>query len=106
MFDRSKTVVLTGVVREFQWTNPHSWVQLEVMKPGGVGSVSWSIESGSPSSLARQGWKRTSLKPGDMITVTINPLRSGQPGGNFVQAKLADGTTLGRNGYSPETAAN
>lgn len=104
MFDRSKEVVLTGVVKEFQWTNPHSWVQLTVPRPGGT-SVEWSVESGSPSSLARQGWKRTSLKPGDAVTLTINPLRSGQPGGNFVSVKFADGRVLGRNsGSAPEGA--
>jgi hypothetical protein len=103
MFDRTKTVVLNGVVKEFQWTNPHSWVQLQVPGPDGQ-SVSWSLESGSPSSLARQGWKRTSLKAGDRVAVTINPLRSGEHGGNFIAAKFADGTVLGRNGGTPEGA--
>lgn len=95
MFDSSKEIVLTGVVKEFQWTNPHTFVQLEVPGPKGT-TVEWSIESSSPSSLARQGWKRTSIKAGDRLAVTINPLRSGEPGGNFVQAKFDDGRVLTR----------
>jgi hypothetical protein len=95
MFDRNKEVVLTGVVKEFQWTNPHTFVQLAVPGPNGT-TVEWSIESSSPSSLARQGWKRTSIKAGDQVVVTINPLRSGERGGNFLQAKFSDGRILGR----------
>lgn len=95
MFDRSKEIVLTGVVKEFQWTNPHTFVQLAVPGPNGT-TVEWSIESSSPSSLARQGWKRTSLKAGDQVVLTINPLRSGEHGGNFLQAKFPDGHVIGR----------
>lgn len=95
MFDSTKEIVLTGVVKEFQWTNPHTFVQLVV--PGSDGkSVEWSIEGSSPNGLSRIGWKRTSIKAGDQVAVTINPLRSGQPGGNFVQLKFADGRILSR----------
>ncbi len=102
MFDASKEIVLTGVVKEFQWTNPHTFVQLEVQGTNGT-SVEWSIEGSSPNGLARIGWKRTSIKTGDQLEITINPLRSGEHGGNFVQAKFADGRILTRRG--PEAPA-
>jgi hypothetical protein len=105
MFDDSKEVVLTGVVKEFQWTNPHTFVQLEVKNSDGS-VVEWSIEGSSPNGLARIGWKRTSIKAGDQLAVTINPLRSGEHGGNFVQAKFPDGRILTRRaGEAPATGA-
>jgi hypothetical protein len=93
MFDNQKEVVLEGTVREFQWTNPHSWVQLTVMENGQ--SVEYSIEGSSPNGLARRGWTRNSLKPGDRVKVTIHPLKDGSKGGSFVKAVLPDGKTLG-----------
>jgi hypothetical protein len=94
MFDQTKTVVLKGKVLEFQWTNPHSWIEMEV--PNGRGGVDkWSIELNSPNNLARQGWKRTMLKPGDEVTVTINPLRDGKKGGLFNTVLLPNGTMMG-----------
>jgi len=105
MFDDSKEIVLTGVVKEFQWTNPHTFVQLEVKGPDGA-VVEWSIEGSSPNGLARIGWKRTSIKAGDQLAVTINPLRSGEHGGNFVQAKFPDGRVLTRRaGEAPAPGA-
>jgi phage-related protein len=63
MFDQTKIVVLNGTVKQFQWTNPHAWIELDV--PGKGGQVTqWSLELNSPNNLSRQGWKRTSLKPG------------------------------------------
>lgn len=93
-FDLSKTVTLTGVVKEFQWTNPHSWIQLMVTDATG-NAVEWSIEMSAPSSLARQGWKPKTLKAGDQISVAMHPLRDGRPGGSLVTATLADGTRIG-----------
>jgi hypothetical protein len=92
MFDNTKNVELDGTVREFQWTNPHSWIQLTVMENGQ--SVEYSIEGTSPNGLARRGWTRTSLKPGDRVKVTMHPLKDGSKGGSFVKAVKADGTTL------------
>ena len=93
MFDQSKTVVLKGVVGEFQWTNPHSWIQLDVAGRPQAGR--WSIELSSPNNLGRQGWKRTTLKAGDVVTVTINPLRDGKKGGLFNSIVLPGGKKLG-----------
>ena len=93
MFDNAKEVVLEGTVREFQWTNPHSWTQLTVMENGA--SVEYSIEGGSPNGLARRGWTRNSLKAGDRVKITVHPLKDGSKGGSFVKAVKADGTALG-----------
>jgi Family of unknown function (DUF6152) len=94
VFDRTKKVMLTGTVKDFQWTNPHAWIQLDV--PGDKGqSTEWGVECGSPNMMARTGWKKTSLKPGDRITVVVNPLLDGRTNGSLVTATLADGTVLG-----------
>lgn len=103
--DRSKTVTIQGVVKEFRWTNPHSWIDLEVAKATG-GSELWSIEMNPPPYLVKSGWKSSTLKPGDKVSVTLNPIRTGEPGGIFVSVTLADGTTLGgRGGGAPAPAA-
>jgi hypothetical protein len=93
MFDRSKEMTLVGVVAEFQWTNPHSWIELDVPNENG-GTDKWSIELNSPNNLSRQGWKSNSIKPGDKITVVIWPLRSGEKGGLFISLTLPDGQVL------------
>jgi len=93
MFDRSKETTLVGVVHEFQWTNPHSWIELDVANDSG-GVDKWSIELNSPNNLSRQGWKSDSVKPGDKISVVIWPLRSGEKGGLFISLTLPDGSTL------------
>jgi len=93
-FDMAKEITISGTVKEFQWLNPHSWIQMNVKDASG-NTVEWSIETGSPSSLARQGWKPRILKPGDQITVITHPLRDGRNGGSLVSVKLADGTRIG-----------
>lgn len=94
MFDQAKEVVMTGVVKEFQWTNPHTWVQVEVNQNGKP--VVWSVEGGSPNGLRRQGWTSATFKAGDRINITINPLKNGEAGGSFVRATLPNGKTIGR----------
>jgi hypothetical protein len=94
MFDREKVVSMKGVVREFQWTNPHCWVQL-VAKDDHGASQDWALEALSPNVIGRMGWKRNSLKPGDEITAFFNPTRDGSHGGNLVKVTRADGTVVG-----------
>jgi len=94
MFDQSKTLTLTGAVTSFEWTNPHAYIEIDVPEEKG-GVKHWSIELGSPSILQQSGWKFSDLKKGYKVTLRINPLRSGQPGGFLVQATLPDGRTLG-----------
>ncbi len=94
MFDQSKMVTLKGTIREFQWTNPHAFIHIDV--PNGAGGVdTWQVELNSPNNLKRQGWKSSSLKPGDAVTLVLNPLKDGTKGGLFVSAQLPDGSTLG-----------
>ena len=93
-FDRSKKVVLVGVVKDFQWTNPHAWIQLVVQDSQGT-QTEWGVECGSPNMLARTGWKKSLLAPGDQVVATVNPLLDGRPNGSLVSITLADGTVLG-----------
>jgi hypothetical protein len=98
MFDRDKQVKLTGTVTQFGWANPHSWIEIEVPNDSG-GTERWSVECNSPNNLARQGWKSTSLKTGDKVTIIIHPLRNGDKGGSFVSVTLADGSVLSDPSY-------
>jgi Family of unknown function (DUF6152) len=93
MFDRDKQVSLTGTIVQFEWTNPHSWIQIDVPSENG-GTDRWSVECNSPNNLVRMGWKSTSLKPGDKVTILIHPLRNGEKGGSFLSVTLPDGTVL------------
>jgi len=94
MFDQKKQVTLNGTVREFQWTNPHAFIHIEVANGSG-GKELWQVELNSPNNLKRQGWKSTSLKAGDVVTLVLNPLKDGSKGGLFVSVKRPDGTVLG-----------
>jgi hypothetical protein len=87
MFDSTKNVTLEGTIKEFQWTNPHSWVQI-VAKDASGKDVEYSIEGGSPNGLSRQGWKRTSLKPGDKAVLVMHPLKDGTAGGSLVTVSV------------------
>lgn len=92
MFDQKKIMTLDGTVAEFQWTNPHAFIELGV--PVGGKLRRWAIELNSPNNLKRQGWRRNSLKRGDRIRVRVAPLRDGKQGGLFLDLKFADGRVL------------
>ncbi len=94
MFDLSKKVVIRGTVVDFNWTNPHSNFQVSVLNRDGTRSV-WGVEMNSPNNLIRVGWTRTTIKPGDKVTVTVRPLRDGAPGGQYVSIVLPGGKHLG-----------
>ncbi len=94
MFDMTKTVTISGTVQQFNWTNPHSSFKVLVANSSGTEDV-WAVEMGGPNNLIHEGWKRTTLKPGDKVTVTVRPLRDGVPGGSYVGIVLADGTSWG-----------
>jgi Family of unknown function (DUF6152) len=94
MFDMQNEVALTGTVREFQFTNPHCWIQLTV--PGTGAADEWSIQMGAPIQVFQGGWNAHTLKPGDRIKVTVHPMRDGSKGGNFISATGADGQHLGK----------
>jgi hypothetical protein len=94
MFDITKAVTISGTIQEFNWTNPHSNFKVDVVNSSGNEEI-WSVEMNSPNNLVREGWKRTTLKVGDKVTVTVRPLRDGTPGGQYVSIILADGKYLG-----------
>ena len=92
MFDQRKIMTLEGTVTEFQWTNPHAFVEMDVTAGGAT--THWSIELNSPNNLKRQGWTRSALKRGDRISLRMNPLRDGNHGGLFLDVHLPDGRVL------------
>jgi hypothetical protein len=96
MFDQTQEVALKGKVVDFQWTNPHAFIHVEVPAAAGKNAGVWEIELNSPNNLKRQGWSSSSVKPGDEITLLANPLRDpAKKGGLFVNLTRADGSILG-----------
>ena len=95
MFDAEKAQTIAGTVKDFQWTNPHAWIMLDVAKEGQAAPATWAIEMGGPGGLARQGWRPKTLTPGMPVSVTVHPLRDGTNGGQFMSITLPDGTKLG-----------
>jgi hypothetical protein len=88
MFDSAKVVTLKGTITQFNWTNPHVSIFLD------VNGTIWGIELTSPGNLTRGGWNRNIIKVGDKVEVEVNPLRDGKPGGGFRQMTLASGQVL------------
>jgi hypothetical protein len=93
-FDRTKALTMSGVVREVQWNNPHTWIQVLVTDAKGR-KTEWGFECGSPNMMSRTGWKRTTLKMGDKVTVVGNPLKNGRTNALLVKITLPDGRVLG-----------
>ena len=100
MFDLEKQVTVEGTVKEFQWTNPHCWLQVTV-PDGKGGTQEWSFEMGAMGMLARTGWKSTTVKPNDKVSVLMNPLKSGAPSGRLLKVTLPDGRVMGPGGNAP-----
>jgi hypothetical protein len=100
-FDSNRVVKIEGTITQFRWTNPHASIKIDGEAEGAEDGV-WTIEMTAPNILINQGWKRTSLRPGDKVTMFVNPLRNaitlkdGSQGSLYVGAILADGTELGR----------
>jgi hypothetical protein len=93
MFNMSKRINVKGVVREFQWTNPHCSIQLLVKDRSGK-DVEWNLEMGAPIYLQDHGWRPSTLKAGQVVTVTMSPLLDGQHGGLVLAVVTADGQKL------------
>jgi hypothetical protein len=104
MFDAEKSKTLEGTVKEFQWTNPHSWILMTVDNAQGQ-PEQWAIEMGGPGGLARQGWVPKTLTPGMKIKTIIHPLRDGTNGGQFMAVTLPDGTQMGNPNAAPTANA-
>jgi uncharacterized protein DUF6152 len=90
----AKTIVLTGTVKQFQFTNPHSWIQVDVKDQTGK-VVEWSLEWGSPNTLSRQGVHPSTFPVGAKATFKVHPMKSAAPLASFVAAKFEDGTIVG-----------
>jgi hypothetical protein len=94
MFDREKAVNISGVVKEYEWTNPHVWIH--VLVPDAQGTPrEWSFEMQSVQQDAAAGWRADSVKPGDKVSVEYHPLKDGSRGGQLMSAILANGQRLG-----------
>jgi hypothetical protein len=104
MFDMNKDVTLNGTIKEWQWTNPHTWIVFVVPNASG-GVDEYGIEGMSPNYLARNGWSKHTLNPGDKVELVIHPLRDGRKGGFDVSVKFPDGKLM-YNLPHRETAAN
>jgi hypothetical protein len=100
MFDSDNQVKLSGTVKQFQWTNPHVYIEMDGknVKDEKAEVRHYTIECASPGILTRIGWKFNMLKAGDTITVIVAPLRTGEPGGLLKQITLSDGRKLGNGG--------
>ena len=94
-FDGDKVVVLKGTVTEWKWSNPHVWIFLSVDDDKGS-TMAWAIEGRTPGQLVRAGWSKSSLKPGDVITVDFSPAKDGSRTGLLTRVRLADGSVLGQ----------
>jgi hypothetical protein len=105
MFDQGKRIVVKARVAEFQWTNPHAFLELTVAGADGA-PQHLSLELNSPNNLKRQGWSRNAVKPGDEIQVTYNPLRNGKPGGLFNALVLANGKVLAEAAFASGKPVN
>ena len=92
-FDYEKHVTIKGLVKEVQWTNPHSFIQVMVEAQGDQ-KVQWSVEIGSPSLNIDMGWRKSSVKPGDIVTIELAPARNGKPYGTLRVLTFADGRQL------------
>jgi hypothetical protein len=92
MFDHDQSLKVTGTVKNFEWTNPHSWLNIVVQDASGTHP--FGFETRSPSNLAQLGMNPQSMKPGDKVTVTYHPLKDGSHGGEIVMLVLSDGKVI------------
>ena len=99
MFELGKDVTVEAVVKEVQFTNPHVWLQILVADGKGE-QTNGPSSRGAPGMMLRNGWKLSTLKPGDKVTLTMHPLNDGSPGGSLVRVKVPDGRT----GLEPPTS--
>lgn len=93
MFEPELTRELHGTVKEFKWSNPHAWIEIDVPDESGE-PIMWAVEMTAPNNLMRTGWNRRTLQPGDEVVLTIRPLRDGGLGGTFVKVTTPDGVEM------------
>ena len=94
VFDRTKQLKLDGTVKAFKWQNPHTWLEVDVKNAKGAVET-WVVEMTSPTYLVKAGWKNNSVKPGDKVSVLVNPVKAGDVrSGIFISITLPDGRVL------------
>jgi hypothetical protein len=93
MFDNNRSITLHGKVIKFQWTNPHSYLEIDA-DDGKGGTKHYTLEMTSPNMMSRGGWTSRTIKTGDVVTVIVSPLRDGKPGGLLLQVTLPSGKVM------------
>jgi hypothetical protein len=101
MYETEKTVTVSGTVKDFEYVNPHAWLNVVVTDDSGEHTL-WGFEAEGPSVLIRSGIKKDALQPGDLVTVKARPLRDGRPAGDWVSVTKADGTVLAAGGAAAD----
>jgi len=94
MFDHEKAITVTGTLKEFEFTNPHCWLHVDVVDATTGRTLEWAFEMGSVGQIAAQGWKADTVKPGDKITIEAHPMKDGSRGGQYMSATLSDGRSF------------
>ena len=97
MFDPEKLITQTGLVKEFEWTNPHVWIHIMVPDQSGK-SVEYSFEMQAVAAVISGGWRPDSVRPGDKVTIEYHPLKDGSRGGQLLSAVLPSGQQLNNGG--------
>jgi Family of unknown function (DUF6152) len=92
-FDTGKTVVMKGTVTRWFWANPHCFLSYDVKDETG-NATHWVAETSNPPDMINRGWSKDTFKPGDEVTVTVEPVKNGRPAGRLLQVVLPDGKTL------------
>ena len=95
VFDRTRELTIVGTITEFKWSSPHAWIHIDVKDANGHVD-NWGVEMDPASVLAKVGWKSTTLKPGDKVSIVVHPLRNDEKGGQYVSITLPDGSKLGQ----------
>ena len=103
-FDTTKEVTLKGTVTDWIWANPHCFLKFDAKDDTGT-VRNWAVETQNPTDMTRRGWARTSFKPGDEVTVTMQVVKSGAPVGRIRSVVLANGQTLGTGPAAPPVGA-
>jgi hypothetical protein len=101
MFDREKTLNLTGTVKQLEWTNPHAWLYVMVTDDSGKG-IEYPLEMQGTGQAQKNGWHPNTVKPGDRVTVAMHPLKSGSHGGQLLTVVLPDGRKMAVTGRPPD----
>lgn len=102
-FDTDKELTLKGTVTEWIWANPHCFLKFDAKDDTGT-VRNWVVETQNPTGMSTRGWRRTSFKAGDPVTVWLQPVKNGASVGRIVKVLLPSGDTLIAIGPQPDAA--